>query len=109
MNQNEVVEVKMYGMEVKGTPQQIAELKKLLDEQNTVKIEFVPVYPNPWQAYPTQPFITYDKTTVPPWTITAGGSTIGVMQGVNSWNSDPTINGNNSATTSATNITYYSN
>jgi hypothetical protein len=63
------ITVKMYGLEATGSPQQIAELKKLLDEQNPIKIKFIPqTQPYPWTTQPyiyPQPY-TYDKTTVNP-------------------------------------------
>jgi hypothetical protein len=75
MSQTNIITVKMYGLEATGSPSQIAELKKLLDEQNPIKIKFIPqtqpyIQPLPWMVqpyvYPHQPYITYDKTTVSP-------------------------------------------
>jgi hypothetical protein len=69
MSETNIITVKMYGLEATGTPSQIAELKKLLDEQNPIKIKFIPqTQPYPWQPYiyPYQPLITYGKTSVNP-------------------------------------------
>jgi hypothetical protein len=61
----------MYGLEATGSPSQIAELKKLLDEQNPIKIKFIPqTQPYLWTTqpyiYPQQPLITYYQTGVNP-------------------------------------------
>lgn len=76
MSDNNQITVKMHGIEATGTPEKIAELKKLLDGH--VQIKYIPyVQTYPWTVQPySQPYI-YDKTTVNPYTITYGTSTSG--------------------------------
>jgi hypothetical protein len=117
MNSNdEIIEVKMHGMGVKGTVKQIAELKKLLDGQTqNVKVVTYPVYINPWQ-YPYYQPPYYDQTAKPYYkpleiycgTATTGSGSIGSMQGITSWISDSnTCSSNNTCSTNSNSATMH--
>lgn len=69
------------GVSMEGTPKEIAECKRLIDEQHTIKWNTNPA--NPYQPYPYQPYWMNQYPYTGTGTIKAGGnSTLGYVTNV---------------------------